>query len=402
MVDDNPVNRLVLTRTLMEEGALVSEADSGESALRLLQEAGSENRYALILLDSWMPGMDGFVTAERIQALPGCAGARLVMLSSSGVKGDGQRCRDIGFSAYLPKPIARDELLAALVRLLDDQGLHDEGQRPLLTRHVLRDEVIPLDVLLVEDHQVNQKLVIGLLERWGQRVTLAENGREAIEAIGRGHFDIVLMDMMMPVMDGLEATRRIRASATENGLPHLPIIAMTANAMQGDREACLEAGMDDYIAKPVRGHDLRRVLRKFGTAARTAETSFREGGRATYREQLPTLSEFDYASAVKSVDREMVEIVVTTFLEHYPKDMEKLRAGCGAEDAKSVLFVVHALRGTLAMFRAQPAVQLAQRIERLAERGDCTGMGELIELLSAELERLSAALALVAESLAGK
>jgi CheY-like chemotaxis protein len=135
----------------------------------------------------------------------------------------------------------------------------------LVTRHVLKDEQTPLDVLLVEDHPINQKLATSLLERWGHRVRVADNGLLAVEAMRERSFDIVLMDMMMPVMDGLDATRRIRAAETENSLPRTPIIAMTANAMQGDRESCLEAGMDDYLAKPIKSQELQQLLQQYGS-----------------------------------------------------------------------------------------------------------------------------------------
>ena len=261
VVDDNPVNRLVMVRTLSDAGVMVREAGSGEAALALLGNAADEDVFDLVLLDACMPGLDGFTTAERILALPRCAGARLIMLSSGGVKGDAQRCRDIGFAAYLPKPIARDELLEALARVRHQQPAERTPQ--LVTRHVLKDEQTPLDVLLVEDHPINQKLATSLLERWGHRVTLADNGQLAVDAMRERKFDIVLMDMMMPVMDGLEATRRIRAAETENSLPRTPIIAMTANAMQGDRESCLEVGMDDYLAKPIKSQELQQLLQRY-------------------------------------------------------------------------------------------------------------------------------------------
>ncbi len=401
VVDDNPVNLLVTSRTLVDAGAQVVEADSGESALILLRKTNGENRFDLILLDSWMPGLDGFATAERIMAIPECVDTRLVMVSSSGVKGDGQRCREIGFAAYLPKPIARDELLRALGRLLNDPSA--QVQRQLLTRHALRDDEIPLVILLAEDHPVNQKLVFSLLERWGHHVTVAGNGEEAVAAVEKGKFDIVLMDMQMPIMDGMEATRRIRASENRKGLPHLPIIAMTASDLQSDKEACLAAGMDDYIGKPVRGYELSRILRKFHTSKEAAKEPGGEARasvdvserteKAVMANAAPTAkTEFDYAAALQLSDQETIEIIASAFLKQYPQDLEKMRAGCADQDHKAVLYVAHALRGTLTMFHAQPAVQLAQRIERFAGKGDCESMVELVELLSEELDRLAVAL----------
>ena len=392
VVDDNPANRLVMVRALNDAGAMVNEADSGDAALQMLGNAVGEDVFDLVLLDACMPGLDGFTTAERILALPHCAGVRLVMLSSGGVKGDAQRCREIGFAAYLPKPIARDELLEALGRVLHQQTTESVPQ--LVTRHLLKDEQTPLDVLLVEDHPINQKLATNLLERWGHRVTLAENGKLAVEVMRGRRFDIVLMDMMMPVMDGLEATRQIRVAEMENSVPRTPIIAMTANAMQGDRENCLEVGMDDYIAKPIKSQDLQQLLRQYakGDAAFRLDSTGNDG--------LPqnTAHRFDYAEAVRAADQEIVEIIAGIFLQHYQRDLEKIRSGVATNDLPAVLFVAHSLRGTLAMFGAQPAAQLAQRIEQQAARGDALGLVEMADSLVAEVEQLSAVLKPLADA----
>jgi signal transduction histidine kinase/CheY-like chemotaxis protein len=259
LVDDNPVNRLVLSRTLASSGALVSEAVSGIEALLVLEAYTAH--FDLVLLDACMPELDGFDTAKRILAMPHCAEIPLVMLSSAGIKGDAQRCREIGFSAYLTKPVARDELLLALSRVLDAPR---EKQAQLVTRHLIKDEQTPLNVLLIEDNRTNQMLATKLLERWGHRVCVADNGLLGVEALAERHFDVVLMDMMMPVMDGLEATRRIRSTEQSSGAPRTPIIAMTANAMQGDRESCIEAGMDDYLAKPIKSQELQQIVQRYG------------------------------------------------------------------------------------------------------------------------------------------
>jgi signal transduction histidine kinase/CheY-like chemotaxis protein len=261
LVDDNPVNLLILSRAVASAGATATEAASGESALALLDAAPA---YDLIVLDASMPGLDGFDTARRILARPGGAAPPLVMLSSSGLRGDAQRCREIGFAAYLTKPIGRDDLLQALSRALDE---HKEQQPQLVTRYLIKDDQVPLEVLLVEDNPTNQMVATKLLERWGHRVTVAENGLLGAEAVAGRRFDAVLMDMMMPVMDGLESTRRIRAAELASGAPRTPIIAMTANAMQGDRETCIEAGMDDYLAKPINSQELQRLVLLYGRAS---------------------------------------------------------------------------------------------------------------------------------------
>ncbi|HQC85619.1 MAG TPA: response regulator, partial [Rhodoferax sp.] len=233
LVDDNAVNLQVLARGLEAAGVDVHAVDSGAGALRWLSArelAGAP--CDLVVLDAQMPGMDGFEVAQQILKIPRWGRVPMVMLSSAGLKGDAQRSREAGISGYASKPIARHELLQVLARVLN---LEAREAQVLVTRHSIRDADAGMEVLLVEDHAINQKLAVVLLERWGHRVTVADNGQLALDAMARQRFDVVLMDMMMPVMDGLEATRRIRASETGQ---HVPIIAMTANAMESDRQRC--------------------------------------------------------------------------------------------------------------------------------------------------------------------
>ena len=283
LVDDNPVNLLILSRAVASAGATATEAASGESALALLANTRAEGGqpYDLIVLDASMPGLDGFDTARRILALPGAGAPPLVMLSSSGLRGDAQRCREIGFAAYLSKPIGRDDLLQALSRALDE---YKEQQPQLVTRYLIKDHQVPLEVLLVEDNATNQLVATKLLQRWGHRVSVAENGVLGSEALVGRRFDVVLMDMMMPVMDGLEATRRIRAAEQASGAPRTPIIAMTANAMQGDREICIEAGMDDYLAKPIDSQELQRLVLLYGRASSQSARKFEPPSHQEHQE----------------------------------------------------------------------------------------------------------------------
>ncbi|MEI7611962.1 MAG: response regulator [Betaproteobacteria bacterium] len=396
VVDDNVINRQVISRTLTDVGAAVFEAESGEMALAMLVSP-ADAHYDLILLDACMPDMDGYVTAQRILALPRYSAARLVMFSSGGVKGDAQRCRDIGFAAYLPKPVVRDELLQVLHRVLHDPSSQAPAQ--LVTRHVLKDEQSPLAVLLVEDHPINQKLATNLLERWGHRVTVAENGMLALAALAQGRFDLVLMDMMMPVMDGVEATRQIRAAELAASSPRLPIIAMTANAMQGDRESCLNAGMDDYLSKPIKSDELMKMLAKHTADQAARLKSYASMQQYAHSNNLSAGSGFDYALALRSADQEMVGMIRAVFLEHFPRDLEKIRSGIASRDLSAVVFVARALRGALALFGAQPAAQLAHRIEQQAERDALLGMDELYDSLCCEMHSLVTALRPLSDTL---
>jgi CheY-like chemotaxis protein/HPt (histidine-containing phosphotransfer) domain-containing protein len=233
----------------------------------------------------------------------------------------------------------------------------------------------------VEDNAINQKLAITLLERWGHRVTVADNGQIAVDKVKTAQFDVVLMDMMMPVMDGLEATRCIRASETG---PRLPIIAMTANAMESDRERCIEAGMDDYISKPIKAQELQAKLQELGTATSRAAAISAPAPLQT----TAAPGNFDYARALQAADQEIVEIIAQAFVEQWPEDLQKIQESLAGGDLKSVLHTAHALKGTLSMFGARPASELAQRMEALAGAEDAMGITPLIAPLTTEVEKL--------------
>jgi hypothetical protein len=288
---------------------------------------------------------------------------------------------------YASKPISRDELLDVLARVLN---LAPGSTQALVTRHALADASAVLDVLLVEDHAINQKLAVTLLERWGHRVTVADNGQLALEAMQQRQFDLVLMDMMMPVMDGLEATRRIRASETGQ---RIPIIAMTANAMESDRERCLEAGMDDYLSKPIKATELQAMLQRFATPSPQVSVP----GALTTDDALSTgmqaLQAFDYAAGLAAMDQEIREIIAQAFIDQWPEDLRKLRSGLSGNNLMLVLHTAHSLKGTLSMFGAKPASELARQMESLAGRSDASRMAELLEPLRVEVEQLLVAIA---------
>ncbi|MBK7049479.1 MAG: response regulator [Rhodoferax sp.] len=386
VVDDHAVNRTIQARILASVGAKVTEFASAQDALDWLQNVADPRAPCdLVLMDAQMPGIDGFTAAQRIITMPNVANIPRVMLSSAGLKGDAQRSREVGFSAYLSKPFTPDELLGVLVKVM---GAAPSRPADLVTRHVLADAQACLDVLLVEDHIVNQQLAITFLTRWGHRVTLAENGQLALEALAKQRFDVVLMDMMMPVMDGLEATRRFRAA--EQG-PRTPVIAMTANAMQGDRDRCIEAGMDDYISKPIDTVVLQRLLRQYvpGGSLLTALSA----GHATDRAQASAaVADFDYDQALAGADPEMVDIIADAFIDAWPRDLLKIEQALKNQDFQPLMHVAHALKGTLAIFDAKPAVEMARQLEELATQCDQTGLANVAAKLIAAVNQLMAAL----------
>jgi CheY-like chemotaxis protein/HPt (histidine-containing phosphotransfer) domain-containing protein len=265
-------------------------------------------------------------------------------------------------------------------------NLQQSRSSSLVTSHSIREQQVVMKVLLVEDHAINQKLAITLLERWGHHVAVAENGQIAVDKVAQESFDVILMDMMMPVMDGLEATRRIRAS---EGARRTPIIAMTANAMESDRERCLEAGMDDYISKPIKAQELQAMLQRFSVVhvhlPLTAPAPI-DGVHAT------SIPAFDYAAAMGLVDQEVLGLIAQAFAEQWPEDLRKIREGLQQGDLKSVLHTSHALKGTLAMFGAQPASDLAAQMERMAMQSNAAGVAALVDPLVVELDLVIAAI----------
>jgi len=268
IVDDNPTNRAVMVEMLRAKGMRPLAVDSGESAIAMLDQARAVGcPFPLAVLDFQMPGMDGFTLAARIRAHPELRDTRLFMLTSAGQRGDAARCKEIGIEVYLLKPVKQSALLEAIARSLGRPVA--PGLLPL-TRHHLHEARTRLRVLLAEDNAINRKLAIRLLEKQGHLVTVANDGREAVEAVENGEFDVVLMDVQMPNMSGLEAAAGIRARERSSGR-HLPIVAMTAHAMKGDEERCLEAGMDGYISKPIQlARMMEEIARVTGPAGQTA------------------------------------------------------------------------------------------------------------------------------------
>jgi PAS domain S-box-containing protein len=261
VVDDNRTNCRILEGMLTRWQMKPISVNGGAAALEQLSGArAAGDPYNLILTDMHMPDMDGFALVEQIRERPELATATIMMLTSAGHRGDAARCQELGVSAYLLKPIRQSELREAVARVLGAR--ERDGAIPLITRFSLQDAREPdayLNVLLAEDNLVNQRLVVRLLEKRGHRVVVAGTGLEALQALEKESFDLVLMDVQMPEMDGLEATAAIREREKSSGL-HQPVVALTAHAMKGDREKCLAVGMEGYLTKPIRPHELDQLL----------------------------------------------------------------------------------------------------------------------------------------------
>jgi CheY-like chemotaxis protein len=275
VVDDNQTNRRILDRLLTRWGMRVVCVESGLNALAELNSArASGNPYRLILTDMHMPNMDGLSLVEQIRDTPDLAAATIMMLSSTGRSGDMARCQKLGLSAYLTKPVRQHELRDAIARALDRRRPQPDAAR-VPTLGVERRAAVPgtaLEILLAEDNAVNQRLATRMLQKRGHRVTVVSNGREAVELLERSSYDLVLMDVQMPLLDGIAATTLIREREKETGI-HQPIVALTAYAVKGDQDRCLAAGMDGYLPKPIRPEELDALLQTYSSKRAEARAS---------------------------------------------------------------------------------------------------------------------------------
>jgi PAS domain S-box-containing protein len=392
VVDDNATNRRILEELLTNWRMRPAAVDGGRAALAALKRAAALGEpFALVLLDAHMPEMDGFALAEQIRRSPELAGPTVLMLTSAGHPEDVASCRALGIDGYLMKPIKQSELLDAILTALSGAARLAEPAAPAAPPPAGRR---PLRVLLVEDNSVNQKLAGRLLEKQGHRVVVAGNGIEALHILGirsqestqarsasegtgpslTPEFDLVLMDVQMPEMDGFEATTRIREWERGTGR-RLPILAMTAHAMKGDRERCLEAGMDGYVPKPIHATELTRAIDALLPGADPAAPA----GPAVDRE-----------TALDRVggDVQLLRQIVCLFLEEYPRWLGEIREALASGDAGRLHLSAHGLKGSLGIFGARAAFDAAQRLEALGRARDLGGAEQTYAALEEALGRL--------------
>jgi PAS domain S-box-containing protein len=373
IVEDNPTNQDLLVHAAREWGMVPTSTSGGEEALREIEAAAVRGRqYRVALIDSCMPGMDGFTLAERLKADPRMAGAIIMMLTSSGQRGDAARCRELGIAAYLVKPIGSSELQQALLMVLSKPSV---AERPLVTRHTLREEHRGLRILVAEDNAVNQMLIQRLLQKLGHAPELAHNGREAVTLASTSQFDLAFMDVQMPEMDGFAATAAIRASETSCG-GHLPIYAMTAHAMKGDEERCLAAGMDGYISKPVNFDKLRLLLKEVQT-----------------RHRRPGFS-WDKTRALSRLggDEELLREAAEIFLRECSQSVAELRQALADRDREQLARIAHRLKGEAGCLGAESALSALVALESSAGKRDFAVIDRAVEHAISELLNLQQAL----------
>jgi len=379
VADDNATNRRIFQKILEKWQMVPTLVDSGPAAIDAVFDA--ERRgcpFDLVLLDVNMPGMDGFTAAAQLRDRADGLPPTVMMVTSSDQFGDAERCKDAGVAAYLVKPVRQAALREAVVTALDRSPRPARAEPPaLLTPHgpVLR-------ILLAEDNVVNQRVAMGLLTKAGHDVTLAENGKVALEALDTRTFDLVLMDMQMPEMSGGEAIAAVRERERRAG-GHVPIIALTAHALKGDRERCLAAGADDYLAKPIVPAALHERIAATAAAASAAPVSARVFDQSRASALLARVGG----------DPLLFRDVIELFLDDCPNQLDAIRQAIHDQQTDRVYRAAHKLKGSAGNFDAHEIMALLQRLEARARDGDLGTCVSVFVEIEAEAERLMFALA---------
>jgi two-component system, sensor histidine kinase and response regulator len=398
VVDDNETNRKIVHEQIISWGMKNGQAQDGQRALEIMRSAAERGEpYDVAILDIQMPQMDGIELAEKIKTDSSISSTRLVMMSSIVQRGESGEARRAGAEAYLTKPVRQSQLYDALATVMSKPEKvvpEKKDEKQLVTSHSLREAKAQsrLRVLVAEDNQVNQQVAVKMLERLGYKADVAANGLEALEALSRIPYSAVLMDVQMPEMDGYEATAEIRRRERSEG-QHTPVIAMTANAMEGDREKALEAGMDDYVSKPVKVEELEAALERWllqdeekvepDTAAPGAASGSVAPDASIDQSVLEGLRELQ-EEGEPDVLKELIEL----FLEDVPSQLEALREAEERDDAKSVERTAHTLKGSSGNMGATRMATLCAELEVVGGSGSLARAPELFEQLKAEFDRV--------------
>lgn len=420
IVDDNESNRIILHHLVTGWGMLADLAEDAEQALAVMAEAARKGSpYDLAILDVMMPGKDGLQLARELRQHPAGAAIRIVVMTSILQRGHAEQARQAGAMGYLPKPVRHDELRDCLRTVLGIEPVTEReelGPSPsipqLVTRHTLAERLARQRILIVEDNIVNQKLVVRMVEKLGYQPEVVENGQEALAALAAGKYAAVLMDCQMPVMDGFEATRLIRdreasllmresqgeigARSDDQRVPHLPIIAVTANAMQGDRERCLAAGMDDYLAKPVKLEELRKLLQRWAGPVQRDQPVV---GDPSCADRQPGTGIFDPVRMLHNIggDNELFDQLVGLFLERHHAMLGAIKEALAMRDAPALERAAHTLKGTAGNLCASEVALAASRLEAVGHLGTLHEAPPVYAQLELEVMRLVAILRLYRE-----
>ncbi len=378
IVDDNATNRRILKEMLQNWGMVPITASTAAQALQLLQDARDEaDPVRLVISDVNMPDVNGIQFVAQIVGRKLADSSGIVMLTSGARPEDANELRKLGVQNHLMKPVKQSELFSSLISSLCDGGLLNNSPPGAAEPAEEPEPVRRLNILLAEDNSVNQKLALGILGNLGHNVTVANNGAEAVAISARDPFDLILMDVQMPVMDGLKATGEIRRREIQSG-DHIPVVAMTAHAMVGDREECIAAGMDDYLTKPVRLQDMALKLREMfgqdnpdGPGNRRFRST--ESGRPADSQDSGSVSaevaaiDWDHALLNTGGNRELLDEVLGIFLAETPQLMATALTAAEQEDCATLARAAHSIRGSMMFLDVRPVLETAQRVESFAE-----------------------------------
>jgi signal transduction histidine kinase/CheY-like chemotaxis protein len=387
VVDDNSTSRKILEEMLANWKMKPIAVDSGPAAIEALKSAQKKGEpIRLVLADGHMPGMDGFDLSASVRSDAQLRGVTIILLTFAGHREDQARAKSAGAAAAVTKPVKQSELWDAIVTALHVPGRHKV--RSSAARSMARGAQRRLRVLVAEDNPVNQELVLHLLERRGHSAIVAENGKHAIAALEKHKFDLVVMDIQMPEMGGIEETEEIRRKEKIDG-GHIPIFAMTAHAMPGDRERCLAAGMDGYIPKPIDPKLFTQII-ETGASPTSAKGAEEEAKRSD--KDKNGAANADKILARFDGNRKLLSSLIQTFQHDCPKMMTKIRGALSARDPRMLAEAAHALKGSVGNFGPSSAFETAREIEKTGREGKLDGAWELYATLEDDLARFLPAL----------
>ncbi|MDZ7260972.1 MAG: response regulator [candidate division KSB1 bacterium] len=391
IVDDHPINRFVLKEQLKSWGCQFDEATSGAEALDKLRQAQKEKQpFDIALLDMQMPEMDGETLGRTIKQDPELKHTILIMLTSVGDRGDASRLKNIGFSAYLTKPVKQSQLYDCLATVINQKSIPSrKATESIVTKHALIDDrKHKIRILLAEDNLINQKVALRTLEKLGYRAEAVFNGKEALQALKTKPYDVVLMDVQMPEMDGFEATRIIRDPQSDVLNHQIPIIAMTAHAMKGDRERCLAAGMNDYISKPIQPEEVLQALERQLSGKSSDESPVSLTPERLEKEVFNRSELLERLGGDEEFLKELIEI----FLQDVPVQIEKLQQALKDSNATVVERIGHTIKGACANVEARALKEVAFEIEKSGRDRKLDRVYPLVEQLTQDFQRLKSTL----------
>ncbi|MCP4217214.1 MAG: response regulator, partial [bacterium] len=417
IVDDNATNRRLLIMLLTAWGYRVDDAPDGKTAMKKLEKASQHNTpFVIAILDMQMPGMDGETLGKLIKEKPFLSGTLMVMMTSMGQRGDSARLEKIGFVAYLQKPVKQNQLYSCLIEVLNRKSTPAEEQYPIITRYVIAEKFHrEIHILLVEDIETNRIVALKILEKMGYKVDTATNGREALDIlekdrgtpvekaslmgsdsffVGSDYYHLILMDCQMPVMDGYETARQIRIRESMPGdagegaekMPPIPIIAMTANALKGDKEKCLKAGMDDYISKPINPRELFKVIEKWVRKSKQRDTVSLKPEKSEQGEKVAVFSRAQLLQRLMG-DEELLKEVLASFREEMARLLEELKKAVEDKDQKTLRGTAHTIKGVSGNVNAFALQQAAGDMEAAVRNADFEALDALFAEIKHQFEQ---------------